>query len=119
MTTTFKVVEFYRNNNNSSSNLIANANNLNEKNDNTLKKSTSNSNNITSIESPTKKTTPKAHIQLLNNNHIFSSLGFNVIGGYLTDIPATIADVNFNNASNSKLPKVRKVFSSFFFSLLL
>jgi hypothetical protein len=74
--------------------------------------------NITSIESPTKKTTPKAHIQLLNNNHIFSSLGFNVIGGYLTDIPATIVDVDFNNASNSKLPKVRKVFSSFFFSLL-
>ena len=124
MTTTFKVVEFYRNNNsnnnNSSSNLnnsnninhsaTANANILNDKNENSLKKSSSNSNNVVGLtESPTQNSSAtKTQTQLLNNNHIFSSLGFNVVGGYLTDIPATIVDIDFN-VSNSKLLKVRKI----------
>ena len=147
MTTTFKVVEFYRNNNsinnfNSSSNLntnnnnnnnnnsnnvnntitLVNANNLNEKKENLLKKSLSNSNSLGLIESPAKNatktttTTTTTQIQILNNNHIFSSLGFNVIGGYLTEIPATIVDIDFN-ASNAKLLKVTNLF--LFFSSLL
>ena len=96
---------------NASNNFILNGSvTVNSKNEETthetshLKKSISNSNNVASIKSPT--ITKQIHI--LNNNHIFSSLGFNVIGGYLTDIPATIVDVDFN-ASNAKLIKVNLI----------
>jgi hypothetical protein len=86
MTTTFKVVEFYRN-------CITNS----------LNSSTSLANGSL-VSSPVKNgfldepTSPSARI---------NSLGFNVIGGYLTGIPATVYDLAIG--SNGKLIKVGSI----------
>ncbi len=91
MTATFKVAEFYRNNNNNNNN-----NNI-----------TNALNNLISSELINFQTTNlnvnKIPVHLIPSfNLIYSTLGFNVLGGYLTDIPATIIDVALN--ANGKLP---------------
>ena len=136
MTTTFKVVEFYRNNNNNNN---INANNTNHNFNSasnllnatsqhyankedpiavaataSIKKSysSSNANHVAQlIKNVNAETETNNHANNNNNNnnsHIFSSLGFNVIGGYLTDIPATIIDIDCNTtSSNGKQIKVK------------
>lgn len=87
MATTFKVVEFYRSNNTTSSNLndslnVSSSNDLNNGNT-SLSESNANKNGM---------------------NPLYNSLGFNVLGGYLTSFPATI--VNLSSNINAKLNKV-------------
>lgn len=83
MTATFKVVEFYRNNNkNNTNNTVINENN---------NQSEENSNYIINNSKLLTKNIPAALVASFNL--IYDSLGFNVIGGYSTDIPATIIDV--------------------------
>lgn len=95
MTTTFKVVEFYRNS--IASSLNGTLNNINT--------STSLLNGSL-VSSPIKNgclnETASPNGKLI---HSTNSLGFNVVGGYLTDIPATIYDLA--NSSNGKLIKVK------------
>ena len=135
MTTTFKVVEFYRNNNNNNNN-NNNANNTTNHNFNSasnllnatsqhyankedpiaiaatssIKKSysSSNANHVAQLIKSANAETDTNNHAINNNSHIFSSLGFNVIGGYLTDIPATIIDIDCNTtSSNGKQIKVK------------
>ena len=91
MTATFKVVEFYRNNNTTTNNNINNS---------------INTSNTTADDSPssvnTKVDTTKLPPGLISSfNLIYGTLGFNVLGGYLTDIPATVIDVAVNASGKS------------------
>lgn len=71
--TTFKVVEFYRNNNRA---LVNNTNN----------RTTSNQTNQTQT----------------SNANLYDILGFEIIGGYLADVPATIVNVASNAANHNR-----------------
>jgi hypothetical protein len=82
--TTFKVVEFYRNNN---ANSVLNSSILN---------SSMGSTDLDKTLSPTKTA--------LGNQLVYNILGFNIVGGYSTEIPATIVDVARN--TNGKPVKV-------------
>ena len=85
MTATFKVVEFYRNNNHNNNNNINNSiNTSNAAADDTMV-------DVTKL--------PPALIPSFNL--IYGTLGFNVLGGYLTDIPATVIDVAVNSSGKS------------------
>ena len=94
--TTFKVVEFYRNNN-LPSNIINNTTespiyDSSNKNTNGASVTLSRSNSIN-----------------ISNNIVYNTLGFNVIGGYLTEIPVTIVEVaatSLNSSNGSKISKV-------------
>ena len=123
MATTFKVVEFYRNNSSSilntsldSSSLSTNGVNIL----NTTNNSDTSTRNPVIVKSPTTngalESTPSigaselssAIAKSANNsssNLLYNSLGFNVLGGYLTNMPATIVDIS--SSLNSKLVKVR------------
>lgn len=104
MTATFKVVEFYRINNNN--------NKSNSNNNNTLINDTSTTNNhdesqANYIINNSKLLTKSIPTTLVASfNLIYDSLGFNVVGGYSTDIPATIVDVAAS--TNGKAVKVEE-----------
>ena len=89
MTTIVKVVEFYRN-----SNLNLNSSNIITNNDN---------DSLSKINGSTSALSRSNSISI-SNNIVYNTLGFNVIGGYLSEIPATIVDVNPNG--NGKVTKV-------------
>lgn len=111
MTATFKVVEFYRNNNTNTTN---NTNTLNKQINLINNELINDTNELGSANN--KEGSPCADpLNILVNdsnlnlnkipaglvasfNLIYNTLGFNLIGGYMTDIPATIIDV----APNSK-----------------
>ncbi len=90
--TTFKVVEFYRNNN-IPSNII---NNTTESSIYDLNKNPNGTANVTLSRSNSIN---------ISNNIVYNTLGFNVIGGYLSEIPVTIVDVS-NCLNGSKISKV-------------
>ena len=85
MTTTFKVVEFYRNNN--------------------LSNGTGNENNINTINHTLNGNTVQDQDNNLSNS-IYTSFGFSVLGGYSSDLPITIVDLA--PSSNGKPIKVKK-----------
>lgn len=95
MTATFKVVEFYRNKQ-------INSNNNNENNN-----SITNDDSTIVLSNQSKLlNADKIPAGLVASfNSIYASLGFNVVGGYSTDIPATIIDIA--DDPNGKLLKVR------------
>ncbi len=123
MTATFKVVEFYRNN----TNINNNNNNTYFNNTNLINNSINIYTNADDEQEQTKATTEQDNNSInnilkndsvlnLNNippaliasfNSIYDTLGFNLIGGYSTDIPATIIDVA--PKKNGKVVKVRKM----------
>lgn len=72
MTTTFKVVEFYRNNS---------------------------ALNLDSLSLTT--TTPGLGSNGTANNSLYNILGFSIVGGYLADVPATITNVSDTVALNN------------------
>jgi len=108
MTATFKVVEFYRNITNT--NIYNNNNNTNLNNTNNLINNSINNNPNTEDEQKTTDHDNRSLNNILTNdsvlnlnkippalvtsfNLIYNTLGFNLVGGYSTDIPATIIDV--------------------------
>ncbi len=105
--TTFKVVEFYRNNN-LPSNII---NNTTESSSYDLNK---NSNGAST-------TLCRSNSISIANNIVYNTLGFNVIGGYLTEIPVTIVDVatSLNNSYGSKISKVITRFHAYLYLFIL
>lgn len=110
MTATFKVVEFYRLNNTvSGQNSISNDSNLTLK---LIENSSFDESNTSPTDIISKKTFPTTQssssistsIHTNGANSIYNTLGFNVLGGYLTDFPATIIDVaNNTNGKNIKV----------------
>lgn len=111
MTAIFKVVEFYRLN---TTNI--NVNNLNSNQNSTSLLNTSI--NDSKLDDETndliknnKKTFPttqsSSSISSNGSNSIYNTLGFNVLGGYSTDFPATITDVAAN--FNGKALKVLRI----------
>lgn len=75
--TKFKVVEFYRNNNRA---LL-----------------TSRSNGCSTTTNQQQQTS-----NTTNNNSLYDLLGFEIIGGYLDDVPATIVNVAANAAAHNR-----------------
>lgn len=105
-TTKFKVVEFYRNNSvlNKNAPIANNATN----NNNSVSSSTTKVNGNGAVE----------HDVITNGNHsssatavanssLYNILGFEIIGGYLADIPTTIINVASDTTQNHKEVKVR------------
>lgn len=106
MTAIFKVVEFYRFNNstNNTNNTSLNNSNINATinniitNENDVNYDDSSSSSIDCLANTTQKksfptTISSSSISSNGSNSIYNTLGFNVLGGYLTDFPATITDV--------------------------
>lgn len=95
MTATFKVVEFYRN-----KQINANNTNNNENNNSII-----NDESSIVLSNQSLLNADKIPVGLVASfNSIYASLGFNVVGGYSTDIPATIIDIA--DDPNGKLIKV-------------
>lgn len=97
MTATFKVVEFYRN-----KQINANNTNNNENNNSII-----NDESSIVLSNQSLLNADKIPVGLVASfNSIYASLGFNVVGGYSTDIPATIIDIA--DDPNGKLIKVEE-----------
>jgi hypothetical protein len=107
MTATFKVVEFYRNKQ-INNNLNNSNNNTNNDNNNSIINDEFTCLNNQSILNSNKIPTGL----IASFNAVYASLGFNVIGGYSTDIPATIIDIAED--PNGRLTKVGSFLNSHF-----
>lgn len=98
MTATFKVVEFYRN-----KEINSNYTNNNHENNNSI--INDDSTIVLSNQSKLLNADKIPAGLVASFNSIYASLGFIVVGGYSTDIPATIIDIA--DDPNGKLIKVR------------
>ena len=110
MATTFKVVEFYRNNSTCLLNDSSNGASLLNATVNSSYAISASSDTTTRnggggvVKSPTALGAIESSAKNSSSNLLYNSLGFNVLGGYLTNMPATIVDIS--SSLNSKLVKV-------------
>lgn len=125
MTAIFKVVEFYRfNNSTATNNINTNAALNNSTQLNTTENDAANCDDQSSASTDclnsNKKTFPStlssSSISSNGSNSIYNTLGFNVLGGYSTDFPATIIDVaapvNGKSLKVIKISKLKQIFQT-------